>query len=77
MSCCMNTPVQTESAFSTMQVEVIALAICCEDIILIIEIAWEIGNDVELSISVQTGMHVCINKDRVGYLVLDQTLPPQ
>ena len=68
---------QTETATSTMQSEVISLAACCRELIPIVNMVEEIGSAVGLSTAESTKMHVCIHEDNAGALVLANTLPPQ
>ena len=68
---------QTETATSTMQAEVIALAACCRELMPIIDMIEEIGKAVGLTSTEQTKMHVRIHEDNAGALILAQTLPPQ
>ena len=68
---------QTETATSTMQSEVISLAACCRELIPIVNMVKEIGSAVGLTTAESTKMHVCIHEDNAGALVLDKTLPPQ
>ena len=68
---------QTETATSTMQTEVIALAACCQELMPIIDMVHVVGTVVGLTQSENTKMHVRIHEDNAGALVLAQTLPPQ
>ena len=61
---------QNEIATSTMQVEVIALAASCRELIPIVVTVKEIGTAVGLFASESTRMHVCIHEDNVGVFVL-------
>ena len=60
-----------------MQVEVIALAACCRELVPILAMMKEVGAAVVLSTSESTKMYVCIHGDTADGLVLPQTLPPQ
>ena len=68
---------QTETATSTMQAAVIALAACCRELMPIIDMVDEVGTTFGLTQSEKTKMHVCIHEDNTSALVLAQTLPPQ
>ena len=68
---------QTETATSTMQAEIIALAACCRELIPIIDLVDEVGTAVGLAQSENPKMHVRIHEDNAGALTLAQTVPPQ
>jgi hypothetical protein len=73
---------QTESATSTMEAEIIALGSCCRELLPIIALVDEIGvavgykkpDDDDPSSS---SMHVTIHEDNSGALILATTPPPQ
>ncbi len=67
---------QTETALSTMEAEVIALAACMRELIPIVDMVKELTH----SVGLQAGdviMNVSDHKDNSGALVLAETLPPQ
>ena len=55
--------IQSETATSTMQSEVIDLAVCCQDLIPIIAIVDEVGAAIGLTQYDNSKMHMCIYKD--------------
>ncbi len=67
---------QTETALSTMEAEVIALAHCCRELFPIMDMVSLLGTKVGLPVS-GTTMNVSIHEDNAGALVLAETLPPQ
>ena len=68
---------QTETALSTMEAEIIALAHSCRELFPIIDLVTELGKVVGLPAKDLTTMHVSIHEDNAGALVLAETLPPQ
>jgi hypothetical protein len=68
---------QTETALSTMEAEIIALAHCCRELFPVIDIVKEIGDVVGLKTKDLVSMHVSIHEDNAGALVLAETIPPQ
>ena len=67
---------QTETALSTMEAEVIALAACMRELIPIIDMVKELARAMGLQ-SGDVNMNVSIHEDNSGALVLANTLPPQ
>ncbi len=67
---------QTETALSTMEAEIIALAHCCRELFPIMDMVSLLGTKVGLPVSEAT-MKVSIHEDNAGALVLAETLPPQ
>ena len=67
---------QTEIALSTMEAEVIALAVCMRELIPIIDMVKELTQSVGLQAG-DVNMNVSVHKDNLGALVLAETLPPQ
>ena len=68
---------QTETAMSTMEAEVIALANCCKELFPIMDQVAEIVEAVGMNNPDSPIMHVTIHEDNSGALVLATTLPPQ
>ncbi len=68
---------QTETALSTMEAEIVALASCCRELFPIIDLVDLIGESVGLSREGSVKMHVSIHEDNAGALVLANTKPPQ
>ena len=68
---------QQETALSTMEAEIIALAHSCRELFPIIDIVHELGVVVGLPTTDLTSMHVSIHEDNAGALVLAETIPPQ
>ena len=67
---------QTETALSTMEAEVVALAHSCRELFPIIDLAKAVVLSLLLGVNPAT-MKVSIHEDNAGALVLGQTLPPQ
>jgi len=67
---------QTETALSTMEAEVIALAACIRELIPIMDMVQLLS----VSVGIPAGdlnRRVSVNEDNLGALVLAETLPPQ
>ena len=67
---------QTETALSTMEAEIIALAACCRELFPIIDMVEALTTSVHLPIG-DTTMNLSVHEDNSGALVLANTLPPQ
>jgi len=67
---------QTETALSTMEAEIIALSACCRELFPIMDMLSPVTKSVKLPIG-RTTMNVSIHEDNSGALVLAKTLPPQ
>ena len=67
---------QTETALSTMEAEIIALAHSCRELFPVMDIVKSLSSAVGLA-NPETSMHVSIHEDNAGALVLAETLPPQ
>ena len=67
---------QTETALSTMEAEIIALSACCRERFPIIDIVHSLAKATNFPIG-STTMNVSIHEDNSGALVLAKTLPPQ
>jgi hypothetical protein len=67
---------QTETALSTMEAEIIALSACCRELFPIIDMVCSLAEAINLPIG-NTTMNVSIHEDNLGVLVLAKTLPPQ
>ena len=67
---------QTETALSTMEAEVVAFAHSCRELFPIMDMFSMLGEKVGLPVSNAT-MNVSIHEDNAGALVLAETLPPQ
>jgi len=69
---------QTETALSTMEAEIIALSACCRcrELFPIMDMVRSVTKSVKLPIG-RTTMNVSIHEDNSGALVLVKTLPPQ
>ncbi len=68
---------QTETALSTMEAEIIALAHCCWELFPVMDIVDEIGEVVGMETKELVSMHISIHEDYAGGLVLAETIPPQ
>jgi hypothetical protein len=67
---------QTETALSTMEAEIIALSACCRELFPIIDMGCSLAKATNFPIG-STTMNVSIHEDNSGALVLAKTLPPQ
>ena len=67
---------QQETALSTMEAEIIALAHSCRELFPIIDMTNSLGEAIGLPIR-DTTMNVSIHEDNAGALVMARTLPPQ
>lgn len=67
---------QTETALSTMEAEIVALAHSCRELFPIMDLVHSVGPSVGLQVD-ETTMHVSIHEDNAGALILADTLPPQ
>jgi hypothetical protein len=67
---------QTETALSTMEAEIIALSACCRELFPIIDMVCSLAEATNLPIG-NTTMNVSIHEDNSAALVLAKTLPPQ
>ena len=67
---------QTETALSTMDAEIIALAACMRELIPIMDMVQELAVAVGKSAG-DVSMKVSVHEDNSGALVLAKTLPPQ
>jgi len=67
---------QTETALSTMEAEIVALAHSCRELFPIMDMVSLLGTKVGLPLK-ETTMNVSIHEDNAGALVLAETLPPQ
>jgi hypothetical protein len=68
---------QSETAMSTMEAEIIALAHCCRELFPVIDVVTELGNVLGLETKELASMHVSIHEDNAGALVLAETIPPE
>ena len=68
---------QTETATSTMEAEIVALGSCCKELFPIMDLVKEIGTAVGLAPDDTAKMHVKVHEDNSGALVLANTIPPQ
>jgi hypothetical protein len=67
---------QTETALSTMEAEIIALAHSMKELLPIMDMVESMSSAVGLP-SPETSMHVSIHEDNAGALILAEMLPPQ
>ena len=67
---------QTETALSTMEAEIVALAQSCRELFPIMDMVSLLGPAVGLEVG-ETSMNVSIHEDYAGALILAETLPPQ
>ena len=68
---------QTETALSTMEADIIALVYCCRELLPIMDQVAGLGAIVGLKTKDLTTMKVSIHEDNADALVLAQTIPPQ
>lgn len=67
---------QSETALSTMEAEIVAMAHSCRELFPIMDMVSELGPAVSLKVG-HTTMNVSIHEDNAGALILAETLPPQ
>ena len=67
---------QTETALSTMEAEINALAHSCRELFPIIDMTKSLGKAIGMPTG-ETTINVSIHEDNAGALVLAKTLPPQ
>ncbi len=67
---------QTETALSTMENEIMALSVCCRELFPIIDMVCSLAEATNFLIGYTT-MKVFIYEDNLGTLVLAKTMPPQ
>jgi hypothetical protein len=67
---------QTQTALSTMEAEVIALAACMRELILVMDMVQSLAVAVGIPAG-DVNMRVSVHEDNSGALVLAETLPPQ
>ncbi len=67
---------QSETALSTMEAEIIALAACMRELIPIMDIVQSLADAVGIPAG-DVNMRVSAHEDNLGALVLAKTLPPQ
>ena len=68
---------QTETALSTMEAEINALAHSCKELFPIVDLVSKLGTVAGLPTEGLASMHVSIHEDNAGALVLAETIPPQ
>ena len=68
---------QSETALSTMEAEIIALAHCCRELFPVIDVVEEMGIAVGLPTEDLTTMKVSMHEDNAGALILAETIPPE
>ena len=68
---------QRETALSTMEAEINALAHCCRELFPVLDMAIDVGDAVGLPTKDIASMSVSVHEDNAGALILAQTLPPQ
>ena len=66
---------QTETALSTMEAEVVALSHSCRVLLPLIDVAKQLTRAVGKDLN-ETNMQVSIHEDNAGALILAKTLPP-
>ena len=68
---------QRETALSTMEAEINALAHCCRELFPVMDMVEEIGKVAGLPMEDMTKRHVSLHEDNSGVLILAKTIPPQ
>ena len=68
---------QTETALSTMEAEVVAFVACCRELFPIIDLVDQIGDAAGVSPEEVCRMHIKLHEDNMGALALLMTPPPQ
>ena len=68
---------QTKTALSTMEAEIVALAHCCRELFPVCDIVKEVGDILGLVTDDLSSMHVSVHEDNAGALVLAETIPPE
>ena len=68
---------QTETALSTMEAEVVAFVACCRELFPILKIVVQVGNAFGMKVREGCNFHVHMHEDNVGALTLLNTKPPQ
>ena len=68
---------QTETATSTMEAEIVAMATCCRELFPILDMVKELSGAVGLKAEDGASMHIRLHEDNAGALILAQTLPPE
>ena len=67
----------SEIATSTMEAEVVSLAMCCRELFPVIDLVEQVGSAVGLPPKERAKMHVTVHEDNAGALILAKMLPPQ
>ena len=67
---------QTETALSTMEAEIVALSHSCKELFPVMEIVGSVGPAFGIPVGT-TEMNVSIHEDNAGALILAQKLPPE
>ena len=67
---------QTETALSTMEAEIVALAHSCKELFPMMDIVGSVGSAFDIPVG-DTEMKVSIHEDNAGALILAQKLPPE
>ena len=68
---------QTETALSTMEAEINALAHCCRELFPVMDVVQEMGESIGLATKDLTSMHISVHEDNAGALILAETIPPE
>ncbi|KAL7487789.1 hypothetical protein ACHAW6_013367 [Cyclotella cf. meneghiniana] len=66
---------QTETALSITEAEIIALAHCCWELFPVCDIIKEVDKVVGIETNDMSSMHVSLHEDNAGALVLAKTIP--
>jgi hypothetical protein len=68
---------QTETALSTMQAEIYAMAQCCKALFPLIEMVKELSGAAGLPLGGPPQMKITLHEDNSGALILAKTIPPE
>ena len=67
---------QTETALSTMEAEIVAMAHSCKELFPVIDLTISLAQALGLAVG-ETTINVSVHEDNSGALILAETLPPQ
>ena len=68
---------QTKTALSTMEAEIVALEHCCRELFPVCDIVKEVGDVLGLATGDLSSMHISVHEDNAGALVLAETIPQE
>ena len=68
---------QSQTATSTMEAEINAMATCCRELFPILDVVKELSGAIGLSAQDGASMHIRLHEDNAGALILAKTIPPE